>query len=117
MGARNAAEIPDLTNAQNLAGAKAMTLRRVIALASLAASMSACTTRAESPAVDTPVNTSPEAGGAAHVNMIRLDTGKTQPAPQPSQRVRKDTGVVLRDSASGPRMEIDATGKTRPIKK
>lgn len=99
-----------------------MMLRRFFVVASLAASVSACTTKAETPPADTPVNTSPEAGGAAHVDMIRLDTATKAPAPatkpaQPAPRVRKDTGVVLRDSASGPRMEIDASGKARPIKK
>ena len=85
------------------------------------ANVSACTTKAEAPASDAPVNTSPEAGGAGHVNMIQLDTAKKAPAKAPSTtpapRARKDTGTVLRDSASGPRMEIDASGKSRPIKK
>ena len=102
-----------------------MTLRRIAVTVTLVASATACTTKAEAPAAEKPVNSSPEAGGAAHVDMIRLDTAKkaepsapskassTQPAP----RTRKDTSVVLRDSASGPKMEIDASGKTRPIKK
>ena len=102
-----------------------MILRRMLGLVSLVASVSACTTKAETPAADTPVNTSPEAGGAAHVDMIRLDTAKKPsaaapskaPSSKPASPARKDTSVVLRDSASGPRMEIDASGKTRPIKK
>lgn len=100
-----------------------MKLRRLLGLACISAS--ACTTKAEPPAADSPVNSSPEAGGAAHVNMIRLDTaksGKTAPVPKSPARqtpapIRRDTAIVLRDSASGPRMQIDSKGKATPIKK
>ncbi|HEU4879093.1 MAG TPA: hypothetical protein VFT21_06560 [Gemmatimonadaceae bacterium] len=57
--------------------------------------------------------------------MIRLDTaksGKTAPVPKSPARqtpapIRRDTAIVLRDSASGPRMQIDSKGKATPIKK
>jgi hypothetical protein len=54
----------------------------------------------------------PNAGAGEKINMIQLDTSsRTPPRPAPA------AAPVLRDSASGPRMQIDSAGKVAPIKK
>lgn len=60
----------------------------------------------------------PNAGAGEKINMIQLDTASRgasgAPAPQSTQ---KAPGSPMRDSASGPRMEIDSTGRVSPIKR
>jgi len=86
--------------------------RLLIVLACVVAAASACSSKGETP-LDSAAAVAPNSGGAGHVNMIRLDTISTPPASAP--RVRQDT--VLRDSASGPKLQIDSHGKVTPIKK
>jgi hypothetical protein len=60
----------------------------------------------------------PNAGSGEKINMIQLDTTSRAatgaPAPQSAQ---PSPASPMRDSASGPRMEIDSTGKVSPIKR
>jgi hypothetical protein len=88
--------------------------RQLIALACVVAAASACSSKAETP-FDSAAAAAPNAGGAGHVNMIQLDTTSTPSVPTKKPPVRRDT--VLRDSASGPKLEIDSHGKMAPIKK
>jgi hypothetical protein len=92
--------------------------RQLIALACFIAAASACSSKAETP-FDSAAAAAPNAGGAGHVNMIQLDTTSRPRASGPTKRppVRRDSVPVLRDSASGPKLEIDSHGKVRPIKK
>ena len=60
----------------------------------------------------------PNAGAGEKINMIQLDTasraGTSASAPQ---SVQPPPASPMRDSASGPKMEIDSTGKVSPIKR
>ena len=95
--------------------AKAVMTRQMVVLACIVAAVGACSSKAETPA-DSVAASAPDIGGAAHVDMIRLDTTSTPPA-SPPVKSQRDTAPLLRDSASGPKLEIDPHGKVAPIKK
>ena len=60
----------------------------------------------------------PNAGAGEKINMIQLDTSSRAASGAPAaQSTQKVPGSPMRDSASGPRMEIDSTGKVSPIKR
>jgi hypothetical protein len=49
--------------------------------------------------------------------MIQLDTTSTPPASGPTKKPAVRQDPVLRDSTSGPKLQIDSHGKVTPIKK
>jgi hypothetical protein len=103
VGAGARAEIHDNSLGQNLDREEAVMRNFLVALA--ATVMIACS---DSNPRNGSSSAIPNAGAGEKINMFQLDTSsRTAPAAAP----------VLRDSASGPRMQIDSAGKVTPIKK